>query len=151
MWRDDPDSRVNSWEINSRESGSVPHLLPTPRSSLSFVARTGSREREWNNERDTCRGSEWERKIESGGPVLLTDSQWTCCSAVELSPPLVFGWWLLVAVRMLSSTDAHPQSAVVPVLGCWRPARGQAVRQHSISDGKWKKPLGQRRTSRTHG
>lgn len=70
-------------EINSRESGSVPNLLPTPRSSLSSVTRTGSRVKKCHNVRDTCRGSE------PSGPVLPLDSQWTGCSAAELSSALI--------------------------------------------------------------
>ncbi len=110
---------ANSFELRDKQQ-SIWKDLPLV-ANTTFQSAFGSRERKWNNERDTCRGVRKRSRVEwPSSPHRLPVDELFCRWTF---PCVGFGCWLL-AVRMLSGTDARPQwTVVVPVLGCWRAAR----------------------------
>lgn len=114
MFKDHTDKHLNSWgeegEINSKESGSLCHLLST-RHSTVYLPRDGRRMKRWEKHKQR----KWE-KWPTSPHTLSVDGPFRCWT-------LPSGWfWLVVAVCWLSgccpaSTLILSGPLVVPVHG----------------------------------
>lgn len=128
MLKDDTDNCVSSWEIISRGPGSVRHLLPTPRSSLRFVAQNGSRERENEIMRDTHaeevrqKNRVWWPSSLHRLPVDGLFCSWTLSS-------IGFGWMVAAG-----GTDTLPQSAVVLEISQMRGCQTAQQQRRAVKD-----------------
>lgn len=104
MFKDHTENHLNSWgeegEINSKESGSFCHMLSTRHSTVFFTQRRTGNETMWEAQAEEV------REVAHFSPYSLSGR-----TVPLLNSPLwmvLTGGDCVLAVRMLSSTDAHP-------------------------------------------